>query len=69
VSQLGNSSSGYLFGTSGANAPRSALDINAASPQAYLQEMDSQCATVNALSHRAIRSGGSRVQHWAERTR
>ena len=69
VSQLGNSSSGYLFGTSGANAPRSALDINAASPQAYLQEMDSQCATVNALSHRAIRSGSSRVQHWAERTR
>ena len=69
VSQLGNSSSGYLFGTSGTNAPRSALDINAASPQAYLQELDPQCATVNALSRGAIRSGSSRVQHWAERTR
>jgi uncharacterized protein YdbL (DUF1318 family) len=70
VSQVGNSTQGYLFGaTAVATSTRSALDINAASPQAYLQEMDSQCATVSALSHGAIRSGSSRVQHWAESTR
>ena len=69
VSQFGNSTQGFLFGTSPTNAPRSALDINAASPQAYLQEMDPQCATVSALRHGAMRSGSSRVQHWAARTR
>ena len=69
VSQFGNSSSGFLFGTSGTNAPRSALDVAASSPQAYLQEMDPQCATVSALRHGAIRSGSSRVQHWTERSR
>ena len=69
VSQFGNTSSGFLFGTSAANAPRTALDVATSSPQAYLQEMDPQCATVNALRHGAIRSGSSRVQHWAERSR
>ena len=71
VSQFGSSTQGFLFGTPGVGTPtaRTALDINAASPQAYLQEMDSQCATVSALSHGAIRSGGTRVQHWAERSR
>ena len=72
VSQFGNSTQGFLFGAPNGGdtaTTRSALDVNAASPQAYLQEMDSQCATVSALSHRAIRSGSSRVQHWAERTR
>ena len=70
VSQFGNSTQGFLFGTTGAGTPtRSALDINAASPQAYLQEMDPQCATVSGLRHGAMRSGSSRVQHWAARTR
>ena len=69
VSQLGNSSAGYLFGTSGVNAPTTALDEVTSSPQAYLQEVDSQCATVAALRHGAIRSGITRVQRWAERTR
>ena len=69
VSQFGNSSAGFLFGTSGTNAPRGALDINAASPQAYLQEMDPQCATLSGLRHRAMRSGSSRVQHLVARTR
>ena len=68
VSQLGNSSAGYLFGTSGANAPTTALDEVTSSPQAYLQEVDPQCATTSFLRHGAIRLG-SRVQHWAERTR
>ncbi len=70
VSQFGNSSSGFLFGTTAAaTSTRSALDVNASSPQAYLQEMDPQCATVSGLRHGAIRSGSTRVQHWAARTR
>ena len=69
VSQLGNSSAGYLFGTSGTNAPTTALDEVTSSPQAYLQEVDPQCATTSFLRHGATRLGSSRVQHWAERTR
>jgi hypothetical protein len=69
VSQRGSSSAGYLFGTSVANAPTTALDEVAAGPQAYLQEVDPQCATTSFLRHGAIRSGSSRVQHWVESTR
>jgi hypothetical protein len=70
VSQFGNSTQGFLFGaTTGATSTRSALDVNAASPQAYLQEVDPQCATTSFLRHGAIRSGSSRVQRWAEGTR
>jgi hypothetical protein len=69
VSQRGNSTSGYLFGNSTTSAPTTALDEVASSPQAYLQEVAPDCATVSALRHGAIRSGSSRVQHWAERTR
>jgi hypothetical protein len=69
VSRLGNSSAGYLFGTSLANAPTTALDEVTSSPQAYLQEVDPQCATTSFLRHGAIRSGSSRVQHWVESTR
>src|SRR2546423_5685618 len=68
VSQRGSSSSGYLYG-SPPGTPTTALDEVASSPQAYLQEMDPQCATVAALRHGAIRSGSNRVQQWAERTR
>jgi hypothetical protein len=60
--------SGYLFGAS-PGTPTTALDEVASSPQAYLQEMDPQCATLSALRHGAIRSGSNRVQQWAERTR
>ena len=70
VSQFGNSTQGFLFGPqAAATSTRSALDVNAASPQAYLQEVDPQCATTSFLRHGAIRLGSSRVQHWAERTR
>jgi hypothetical protein len=69
VSQRGNSSAGYLFGTSGTNLPTTALDEVASGPQAYLQEVDPQCATTSFLRHGAIRSGSSRVQHWAEYAR
>jgi hypothetical protein len=69
VSQLGNSTAGYLFGNSTTSAPTTALDEVTSSPQAYLQEVAPDCATVSALRHGAIRSGSSRVQRWAERTR
>ena len=72
VSQRGNPASGYLFGTSTASpatAPTTALDEVTSSPQAYLQEVDPQCATTSFLRHAAIRSDSSRVLHWAERTR
>jgi hypothetical protein len=68
VSQFGNSTQGFLYGTSVGNAPRTALDEVTSSPQAYLQEVDPQCATVSGLRHGAMHSGSSRVQHWAERT-
>lgn len=66
VSQFGNSTTGFLYGNSVTSSPRSALDIATSSPQAYLQEIDPQCATQSFLRHRAIRSGSSRVQRWAE---
>jgi hypothetical protein len=71
VSQLGNSTSGYLFGTPGVGTPTATTALNevTSSPQAYLQEVAPDCATVSALRHGAIRSGSSRVQHWAARTR
>ena len=69
VSQFGNSTQGFLFGTSGTNAPTTALDEVTSSPQAYLQEVDPTCASTSFLRHRAIRSGSSRVQRWAERAR
>jgi hypothetical protein len=56
-------------GYSTATTPTTALDVVTSSPQAYLQEVAPDCATVSALRHGAIRSGSSRVQHWAERTR
>jgi hypothetical protein len=70
VSQRGNSTTGYLFGPSGgSDVPTTALDEVATGPQAYLQEVDPQCATTSFLRHGAVRSGSSRVQHWAERNR
>jgi len=73
VNQFGTTSSGFLFGTdlpSGA-APRSALDVDASgSPLAFLQEITPACLTSTAaLRHGSVRSGSSRLQIWAERTR
>jgi hypothetical protein len=67
VSQRGNSTTGYQFGSPATNT--TALDEVATGPQAYLQEVDPQCATTSFLRHGAVRSGSSRVQHWAERNR
>jgi hypothetical protein len=69
VSQFGDTSTGFLFGTSGSSTPRSALDVAASSPQAYIQEVDSTCATVSALRHGAAHSSSGRVERWAERIR
>jgi hypothetical protein len=69
VSQRGGPTTGYFYGSAPPGSPTTALDVAASSPEAYLQEMDPQCATVSALRHGAMRSGSSRVQHWAERTR
>ena len=70
VSQFGNSTQGFLYGTPGGTpTARTALDEVTSSPQAYLQEVDPQCATLSALRHGAMHSGSSRVQHWAEHTR
>jgi outer membrane murein-binding lipoprotein Lpp len=65
VSQRGVASvgPGYLYGTSGSSAPTTALDVVTSSPQAYLQEIDPQCATLSGLRHGAVRSGISRIQH------
>jgi hypothetical protein len=70
VSQFGDTTTGFLFGTSGSpGAARTALDVATSSPQAYLQEVDPQCATVSALRHGALHSGSSLLQRWAERIR
>jgi hypothetical protein len=59
---------GYLFGTTGTNAPTTALDIATSSPpQAYLQEIDPQCiAILGGLRHHA---GSSQLRRWVERMR
>jgi hypothetical protein len=69
VSQRGTSANGYEFGTGTGNVPTTALDEVASGPQAYLQEVDPQCATTSFLRHGAVHSGSSRVQHWVERAR
>jgi len=72
VSQFGTTSAGFLFGADSATAtPRTALDIDASgSPLAFLQEITPACLTSTAaLRHGSVRSGSSRLQIWAERTR
>jgi hypothetical protein len=69
VSQIGDTSSGFLFGDSSASTPRSALDVVSSSPTYYLQEVTPACVAGNLLKHRAVRNDLSRLHHWAERTR
>ena len=67
VSQFGNATSGFLFGTTAAaTSTRSALDVDTATPHYYLQEVAPNCVSGNFLRHGA---GHSTVQHWAERNR
>jgi hypothetical protein len=69
VSQFGDTTTGFLFGTSTGSNPRTALDVATSGPQAYLQEVEPQCATISALRHGAVHSGSGRLERWAERIR
>jgi hypothetical protein len=69
VSQFGNTTTGFLFGSSATNAPRTALDINASSPTAQLQEVNPSCLSASGLKHGTGRAGVSRLLLWAAHTR
>jgi hypothetical protein len=62
VSQFGNSTSGFLFGTSAVNTPRTALDVNATSPSEVLQEVNPSCLSSSGLRHGTGRAGVSRLR-------
>lgn len=68
VNQFGTATAGFLFGTSGASTPRTALDVDTSgSPLAYLQEVNATCATSApaALSRRSAHL----LKLWGERSR
>jgi hypothetical protein len=70
VSQFGNNADGFLFGTSSVSAtPRTALDVNAATPTEVLQEINSSCLTSAGLKAGVLRSGRIRLLLWAEQNR
>ena len=57
VSQRGNATSGYLFGSNSASStPTTALDINPSTPAAQLQVFDPSCLG-SPLRHAAERAG------------
>lgn len=62
VSQRGNTTTGYLFGTTVSPTPTTALDINTTTPTDVLQEFDPSCLS-GALRHSAARSGISRLRN------
>ena len=66
VNQFGNTSAGFLYGTMTSAAPRTALDIDTASPLADLQQVNPACVSTSALKHGAVHSGSSRLQLWLE---
>ena len=67
VSQFGSNATGFLFGDSGTNAPRSALDVATSGPQHYLQEVTPDCVAGNLLKHAAVHSARSRLERLAAR--
>ena len=74
VSQFGTAGDGFLYGSpnAGGAAPvaRSALDYDPSqAARAHLQMVNVVCGTGTPLSHRAVRSGSSRLLRWAEGTR
>jgi hypothetical protein len=71
VSQFGSSSEGFLFGNSSGSAPRTALDVNTATPATHLQEVNAACLSSSAAASRlgSARLASSRLQHWAQRGR
>jgi outer membrane murein-binding lipoprotein Lpp len=60
VSQFGNGTSGFLFGSSGSSTPRTALDVNQTNPTDVLQEFNPACLS-GALRHGVVNSGVSRL--------
>ncbi|HZC75660.1 MAG TPA: hypothetical protein VE220_06775 [Gaiellaceae bacterium] len=70
VNQFGTTSSGFLFGASTANAPRTALDIDGSgSPLAYLQEVTPACITNSTAAATSAHPSISRLERWAEHNR
>jgi hypothetical protein len=72
VSEFGNTSSGFVFGTPNTTTgqtARSALDINATSPTADLQEVNPTCLSASGLKHGTGRAGVSRLRLWTGHTR
>jgi hypothetical protein len=69
VNDFGDTTTGFLFGTTAGGTPRSALDVNVAgtTPLAYLQEVTPACVTGAAAASPAL--GILRVGPWAERAR
>jgi putative Ca2+/H+ antiporter (TMEM165/GDT1 family) len=63
VSQRGSTTDGYLYGTTGAGTPTTALDVVSGTPQYYLQEVSPTCLTAGGLTHAAA----SRLQRWIGR--
>ncbi|HEY2310910.1 MAG TPA: hypothetical protein VGH46_07335 [Gaiellaceae bacterium] len=72
VSQVGTTTLGFLFGAPGtppaSATARTALDINAASPTADLQEVNPTCLSASGLKHGTGRSGVTRLRLWTGRT-
>jgi hypothetical protein len=72
VSEFGNASSGFVFGTPNTTTgqtARSALDINATTPTADLQEVNPTCLSASGLKHGTGRAGVSRLRLWTGHTR
>jgi outer membrane murein-binding lipoprotein Lpp len=62
VSQFGDTTTGFLFGTATAGTPRTALDADASTtPGALLQAVDPTCVQA-ALRHRQTRAGGLQLR-------
>jgi putative Ca2+/H+ antiporter (TMEM165/GDT1 family) len=68
VGEFGNTSSGFLFGSTASSAPRSALDVASVSPLAQLQEVNSSCLTAGGLK-RLTHAGNFHLLLRAEHTR
>jgi hypothetical protein len=73
VSDFGTTTLGFLFGAPGtppaSATARSALDINATSPTAELQEVNPTCLSASGLKHGTGRAGVSRLRLWTGHTR
>ena len=73
VSQVGSTTTGFLFGAPGtppaSATARTALDINASSPTAELQEVNPSCLSASGLKHGTGRAGVTRLRLWAAHTR